>query len=221
MSEAMDPQLEWLRDLVNLAFDPGEERDRALLDLLHQVTRLQPDDPEWAKYKLGLVEKRALERVTASLTSAAEDLRHLRGVVSEITGNAARDLKGTIQNATSETKQLLEDTQARLKDAIAGDAILKAYSEETQLRFGAVIEAIMKKNLTSASELVQGRMEKWVTEQVDASVARAEKSLASVTRDFQVRLYGQWGRLLWGVGLGGVVAGFILLFIGYFIGKHF
>ena len=46
--------------------------------------------------------------------------------------------------AAAETRQLLEDVQANLHDAIAGEAILKSYTEETRERFVIMIAQIME-----------------------------------------------------------------------------
>ena len=48
------------------------------------------------------------------------------------------------------TRQLLEDVQASLHDSIAGDAILKSYTEETRQQFGGVIRTIIESSLTQA-----------------------------------------------------------------------
>ena len=49
-------------------------------------------------------------------------------------------MSGTIEEAGVTTRQLLEDVQARLNDSIAGEAILKFYTQETRQQFAGVIK---------------------------------------------------------------------------------
>ena len=42
----------WIRDLVYLAFPEGEARERVLFDLVQQFSKMDPEDPEWLRYKL-------------------------------------------------------------------------------------------------------------------------------------------------------------------------
>ena len=42
----------------------------------------------------------------------------------------------------------------------------------------------------------------------------------AVTRDFRVKLLGDWDYLLWSVFLGKLLRGVGLLFLGYWLGKH-
>jgi hypothetical protein len=51
----------WIRDLVYLAFPEEEARERVLFDLVKQFAKMDPEDPEWLRYKLSVVECRALE----------------------------------------------------------------------------------------------------------------------------------------------------------------
>ena len=44
----------WIRDLVYLAFPEGEARERVLFDLVKQFSKMDPEDPEWLRYKLTL-----------------------------------------------------------------------------------------------------------------------------------------------------------------------
>ncbi len=76
-----------------------------------------------------------MKNVARSLNDAAVEQARLRSVTREIADYAASQLKGTIEAASVATRQLLEDVQASLHDAIAGDAILKSYSEETRQQF--------------------------------------------------------------------------------------
>jgi hypothetical protein len=55
---------------------------------------------------------------------------------------------------------------------------------------------------------------------LDSSILDAQKSLASVTTDFRVKLGGAWGQLLWGCFGGGALAGSLLLFGGFWLGRH-
>ena len=56
---------DWIRDLVFLAFPEGEARERVLFDLVKQFAKMDPEDPEWLRYKLSVVECQALKNVAA------------------------------------------------------------------------------------------------------------------------------------------------------------
>jgi hypothetical protein len=211
---------DWIRDLVYLAFPEGESRERALLDLVKQFAKMDPQDPEWLRYRLSIVECRAMENVANRLVESANAQERLRGVTREISDFTSRELKVTIQNATTDTRQLLEDVQANLHDAIAGDAILKTYIEETRDKFGAVIGTIMESQLGRALEISQSKMELWVTGKLNDSVKQAEGALSLVTRDFRIKLFGAWSSLLWGVFAAGLIAAGGLLAGGFWLGKH-
>ena len=210
----------WIRDLVYLAFPEGEARERVLFDLVKQFAKMDPEDPEWLRYKLSVVECRALENMARSLNEAASEQARLRGVTQEIADYAATQLKGTIERASVATRQLLEDVQASLHDSIAGDAILKSYSEETRQQFGGVIRTIIESSLAQALAASQKQMETWIEGALEGSIRNAQEALAIVTRDFRLRLLGSWGYLLWSVFGGGILSGFGLIFLGYWLGKH-
>src|SRR5215469_8123116 len=99
---------DWIRDLVYLAFPEGEARERVLFDLIQQFAKMDPQDPEWLRYKLTVVECRAMENIASRLVESAVAQERLRGVTREISDYIARELKVTVQNATAETRQLLE-----------------------------------------------------------------------------------------------------------------
>ena len=119
------------------------------------------------------------------------------------------------------TRQLLEDVQASLHDSIAGDAILKSYSEETRQQFGGVIRTIIESSLAQALAASQKQMETWIKGALEGSIRNAQGVLESVTREFRFRLLGSWGYLLWSVFAGGILSGFGLIFLGYCLGKQF
>src|ERR1700744_5999895 len=98
----------WIRDLVYLAFQKGEARERVLFDLVKQFSKMDPEDPEWLRYKLSVVECKAMENMAQSLTAAAAEQARLRGVTREIADFASNQIRGTIENAASQTRQLLE-----------------------------------------------------------------------------------------------------------------
>jgi hypothetical protein len=141
-------------------------------------------------------------------------------VTREVSDYAARELKVTVQNAAAETRQLLEDVQANLHDAIAGEAILKSYTEETREKFGVVIARIMETQLVRALEISQSKMELWVTGKLNDSVKQAEGALSSVTRDFRIKLLGAWSSFLWGVFAAGLIAAGGLLAGGFWLGRR-
>jgi hypothetical protein len=210
----------WIRDLVYLAFPEGEARERVLFDLVKQFSKMDPEDPEWLRYKLSVVECRALENVARGLNDAAAEQARLRGVTREIADFAATQMKGTIEEAGLTTRQLLEDVQASLHDSIAGEAILKCYTEETRQQFASVIKEIIEDTLVRALTLSQQRMDEWMKGTLDNSIRDAQKCLASLTTGFRVKLGGAWGQLLWGCIGGGVLAGALLLVGGFWLGRH-
>ena len=208
----------WIRDLVYLAFPEGEARERVLFDLVKQFAKMDPEDPEWLRYKLSIVECRALENVARGLNNAAAEQSRLRSVTREVANYAAMQLKGTIEEASVATRELLEDVQASLHDSIAGDAILKRYTEETRQQFGGVIRAIIQSSLTQAMSMSQKQMDGWLRGALDEAIRK--EALALVTLDFRVKLLRAWGYLLWGAFAGGILAGAGLLFLGYWFGKR-
>ena len=210
----------WIRDLVYLAFPEGEARERVLIDLVQQFSKMDPEDPEWLRYKLSIVECRALENLARSLTEAATEQVRLRTVTREIADFAATQIKGTIDSASQTTRQLLEDVQASLHEAIAGDAILKSYSEETRKHFAAVIRSLIDDALTRALNLAHARMDEWVKKTLEHSMAEAQKALSAANNDFKNRLTGVWGRLVWACIGGGLVAGALLLAGGFWLGQN-
>ena len=210
----------WIRDLVYLAFPEGEARERVLFDLVKQFSKMDPEDPEWLRYKLSVVECRALENVARGLNDAAAEQARLRSVTREIADFAATQMKGTIEEAGLTTRQLLEDVQASLHDSIAGEAILRCYTEETRQQFAAVIRTIIESSLAQALATSQKQMDGWLKGALDGAIRNAQEALAAVTRDFRVKLLGAWSYLLWGVFAGGLLCGFGLLFLGYWLGKH-
>jgi hypothetical protein len=210
----------WIRDLVYLAFPEGEARERVLFDLVKQFSKMDPEDPEWLRYKLSVVECRALENVARGLNDAAAEQARLRGVTREIADFTATQMKGTIEEAGLTARQLLEDVQASLHDSIAGEAILKCYTEETRRQFGTVVSGIIEDTLTRALTLSQERMDEWVKKTLEHSVREAQTALASATADFRLKLGGAWGRLLWACLGGGLIAGGLLLAGGFWLGRN-
>ena len=203
-----------------IAFPEGEARERVLFDLVKQFSKMDPEDPEWLRYKLSVVECRALENVARGLNDAAAEQARLRGVTREIADFAAMQMRGTIEGATITARQLLEDVQASLHDSIAGDAILKCYTEETRRQFAAVIRVIIESSLAQALATSQKQMDGWLKGALDGAINNAQDALAAVTRDFRVKLLGAWSYLLWSVFAGGLLCGSGLLFLGYWLGKH-
>jgi hypothetical protein len=210
----------WIRDLVYLAFPEGEARERVLFDLIKQFSKMDPNDPEWLRYKLSVVECRAMENIARALNEAASEQARLRGITREMADYASLQIRGTIETAASQTRQLLEDVQLSLHDAISGEAILKSYTNETRQQFASVIKEIVEDTLLRALTLSQQRMDEWMKGTLDSSIRDAQKSLASVTTDFRVKLEGAWGQLLWGCIGGGVLAGALLLMGGFWLGRH-
>jgi sensor c-di-GMP phosphodiesterase-like protein len=210
----------WIRDLVYLAFPEGEARERVLFDLVKQFSKMDPEDPEWLRYKLNVVECRAMENMARALNEAAKEQAKLRGVTREMADFASTQIRGTIENAASQTRQMLEDVQLSLHDAISGEAILKSYTGETRQQFAAVIKEIIEDTLVRALTLSQQRMDEWMKGTLDNSIRDAQKSLAAVTTNFRVKLGGAWGQLLWGCIGGGVLAGVLLLMGGFWLGRN-
>ena len=132
----------WIRDLVYLAFPEGEAERRVLFDLVKQFSKMDPEDPEWLRYKLNIFECRAMENMARALNDAATEQARLRGVTREMADFASTQIENRIESAASQTRQLLEDVQLSLHDAIAGEAILKSYTDETRQQFAAVIKLV-------------------------------------------------------------------------------
>src|SRR5450755_2675694 len=87
----------WIRDLVYLAFPEREARERVLFDLVKQFSKMDPEDPEWLRFKLRVVECRAFENVARGLNNEAAEQARLLGVTLEIADYAATQIKGTIE----------------------------------------------------------------------------------------------------------------------------
>jgi hypothetical protein len=210
----------WIKDLVYLAFPEGEARERVLFDLVRQFAKMDPDDPEWLRFKFSLVECRALETVARGLNEAAAEQARLRGVTREIADYSATQLRATIESASLNTRQMLEDVQHSLHDAVAGDAILKTYTETTKQQFACVITKIIEDTLARALTLVHQRMDEWVRKDLDKSVREAQKVLATATSDFRVKLGGAWGISLWACFGGWLIVGGLLLAGGFWLGRY-
>src|ERR1700761_246622 len=181
---------------------------------------MDPEDPEWLRYKLSVVECKAMENMARSLTAAAAEQARLRGVTREMADFASTQIRGTIESAASQTRQMLEDVQLSLHDAISGETILKIYTAETRQQFATVIRQIVDDTLLRALTLSQQRMDEWMTGTLERSVRDAQKSLASVTTEFRAKLGGAWGQLLWGCIGGGVLAAVLLVAGGFWLAKH-
>ncbi|AXC16416.1 hypothetical protein ACPOL_7226 (plasmid) [Acidisarcina polymorpha] len=210
----------WIRDLVAYAFPEGEERERFLVDLVDHFAKIDPDDPEWLRYKLTVVECRALERMGEGLAQATEEMGKMRGSFREIADFSALQLRRNITDAGASTRELLEDVQASMRNAIAGESIMKSYTDETRQRFSAVIKEIIETSLERALTQAQVHMDVWVKTELDRSVREARLVLTGVTRDFRVKLFGGWGRLLFGCIAIGVLVSGGLLWLGMFLAKH-
>jgi hypothetical protein len=211
---------DWIRDLVCLAFPEGEARERVLFDLVKQFAKMDPEDPEWLRYKLSVVECRAMENVARGLNDAAAEQARLRGVTREIADYTTTQLKGTIESASLNMRQLLEDVQHSLHDAIAGDAILRMYTEATKQQFASVIKSIVEDTLARALTLAHERMDEWVKKDLEKFVREAQRLLATATSEFQVKLGGAWGKLLWACFGGGLIVGSFLLAGGFWLGRR-
>ena len=111
---------------------------------------MDPEDPEWFRYKLNVVECRAMENMARALNEAATEQAKLRGITREMADFASTQIRGTIESAASQTRQLLEDVQLSLHDAISGEAILKSYTDETRQQFASVIKEIIEDTLVRA-----------------------------------------------------------------------
>ncbi len=129
-------------------------------------------------------------------------------------------MKGSIDSAAQTTRQLLEDVQASLHEAIAGDAILKSYSEETRKHFAAVLKSLIDDALTRALTVAHGRMDEWVKKTLEHSTTEAQKALVAANDDFKSKITGTWGKLIWACIGGGLIAGVLLLAGGFWLGEN-
>ena len=138
-----------------------------------------------APLQMSVVECRALENVARSLNDAAAEQDRLRGVTREIADFAATQLKGKIERTSVATRQLLEDVQASLHDSIAGDSILKSYSDETKRQFGAVIRTVIDSSVAQVLTASQKQMETWMKGVLTQSIHDAQDDERCVV--FQIR----------------------------------
>ena len=83
-----------------------------------------------------------MENMARALNEAASEQARLRGITRELGDDALLQIRQTIETAASQTRQLLEDVQLSLHDAISGEAILKSYTDETRQQFASIIDAI-------------------------------------------------------------------------------
>jgi type IV secretory pathway ATPase VirB11/archaellum biosynthesis ATPase len=126
-----------------------------------------------------------MENMARALNEAATEQAKLRGVTREMADFASTQIRGTIESAASQARQLLEDVQLSLHDAISGEAILKSYTDETRQQFAAVIKEIIEVTLVRALTLSQQRMDEWMKGTMDKSIRDAQKQ-----EDFIGRLQG-------------------------------
>jgi hypothetical protein len=110
--------------------------------------------------------------------------------------------------------------EVSLHDSIAGEAVLKCYTEETRQQFAGVIKSIIESTLTRTLTLSQERMDDWVRKTSKQSIRDAQNTLASVTAGFRAKLGGVWGRLLWACFGGGLVAAALLMAGGFWLGRN-
>jgi uncharacterized protein YbjQ (UPF0145 family) len=80
-------------------------------------------------------------------------------VTREIADHAATQMKGTIEEAGVTPRRLLDDFQASLHNSIAGEAVLKCYTEETRKQFAAVIRTIIESCPAQALATSQKQMD--------------------------------------------------------------
>jgi hypothetical protein len=59
--ESSKRQIAWIHGSVYLAFPEEEARGRVLFDLVQQFSKIDPEDLEWLRYKLSVVECHALD----------------------------------------------------------------------------------------------------------------------------------------------------------------
>src|SRR3989442_14328669 len=86
----------WIRDLVYLAFPDGEARERVLFDLVKQFSKMDPEDPEWLRYKLNVGECRSMENMARARNEAATEQAKLRGVTREMADCASPPINAAI-----------------------------------------------------------------------------------------------------------------------------
>jgi hypothetical protein len=96
-----------------------------------------------------------MKNMARALKEAAAEQARLRGVPREMAGFASTQIRGTIATAASQTRQLLEDVQFSLHDAISGEAILKSYTRETRQHFASVIKEIIEATIVRVLSLSQ------------------------------------------------------------------
>ena len=65
-------------------FSEDETGEFFLFDLIKQFSKMDSEDPEWLRYKLSVVEFRAMENMACELNEAALKQAGLRGVTREM-----------------------------------------------------------------------------------------------------------------------------------------
>jgi len=97
----------------------GQARERVLFDLVQQFSKMDLEDLEWLRNRSSAVECHALENVDMrDWNHAAAEQARLFSVTPEIADFAAAQMKGSIDSAALTTRQLLEEVQASLHEAI-------------------------------------------------------------------------------------------------------
>jgi len=122
------------------------------------------------------------------------------------------------------TRQALEDMRHEVSANLSSENVVDAYEEATRKRFAEVIDRTVQPAITKSTTLITNRLENWAEGVLDQQLTKmtgaVNATLASVTRDFRVRLYGAWSGLLWAMLGGGVIAALILFMAGYYLGEH-
>ena len=109
------------------------------------------------------------------------------------------------------------------KDGESAPKLLTAFvrkAEETRQQFATVIRTIIESSLAQALATSQKQMDGWLKGALDGAIHNAQDALSAVTRDFRVKLLGMWSYLLSTVFAGGLLCGFGLFLLGYWMGKH-
>jgi hypothetical protein len=62
-----------IRGRASIGFPEGEAREWVLFDLVQQFSKMAPEDPEWLRYKLSVLECCGLENVARGLNDEAAE----------------------------------------------------------------------------------------------------------------------------------------------------
>ncbi len=162
-----------------LAFPEGEARERVLFDLIKQFSKMDPEDPEWLRYKLSVVEEAARSKnVARGLNDAAAEQARLRSVTREIAGlrghsdegdhrrGRGNDAGNCVGRCPRGPVSMIPSRERQFSGVTP---------EETRHQFGGVIRAIIESSSAAqALATSQKQMDGWLKGALDGAIRDAQ-----------------------------------------------